>query len=138
MLAEFYGGCFDGMRLGVEAERETILVPEKSDVSVECTDSHSSVHLAMIRHIVYRRFCVLPDRVVYLSIDCPTVRVLWISSGRMDACLAYSAWIEWRRESFILNSIQGELDAISKEIGGKFEAMLKRKTLARNKKRKKV
>lgn len=138
MIAEFYGGLIDGNRYGVDERLETIVYEERSVPVTVWIDEHVGKTTIAVKHHFYRRFCVLPDRCVYVSMSDPRVKHWWDSLARRDASVVYAICAESGMSVRINSEMSVDIAAVSESMLAAFEGIAERKNLSRKKKLKKV
>ena len=125
MIAEFYGGKADGNRFDVSEHRETVVIPEMSEPQTVSVDGGTMHKFEIVPHI--RRFCVLPDRHVFVSIDDPYVRKMWLLANRADASVVYAMWVDAKLEQTLSNALGSDIESVSGFHLSRFDAIADRK-----------
>lgn len=138
MIAEFYGGLIDGERYGVDERLETIVYEQRIVPVTVWVDEHIQQTSIDTKRQVYRRFCVLPDRCVYVSMSDPRVKHWWDSLARRDASVVYAICAEAVMSVRINSEKNVDIAAVSESMLAAFEGIAERKNLSRKKKLKKV
>jgi len=95
VICELYGRLCDGRRFDNGEQPEEIVIHAKNNSQVLWVPGGDGGGAPVEEQELYRRFCVLPDRIVYVSVDCEVTEPLWRVSLRVDPCVAFTSWRDW-------------------------------------------